>query len=435
MPSSLTLDTIAAQSEALRARLSGVRRAFAMMPELSGEEAQTAQTVAAHLRDLGLRVTEGVGGYGVVGLLEGGKPGPIVAYRADMDALPIPDALETPYRSLALGIKHACGHDAHMTIALGAAEVLAGLRADLCGTVKFIFQPAEESLDGAQAMLADGVLDDPTPEAIFALHVFTLPVGVVGVAEDLALAGMDEFRVRFYSPAGDLAGLIARAAAALEALSVAREPEDAAGFAELVDAMQANDALRQTVFLSCWPLPANPLRHHLLGLVSIPDPALRSNVQDAIRVTLTAVTDEVGGTYDLAYTFYNPPTRNDAKLVHLIKPWLAEVVEESHVLTFRAPYPFAHEDFALYQERIPGVFIWLGIANPEQGIPGVLHRPDFDIDEEALVIGTRLAATLLAQWSESITYPTPAPDTATPPPDDASESSPSPLNPQSSVTL
>ena len=152
-----------------------------------------------------------------LGMLRGANPGPVIAYRADMDAMPIQDALETPYRSLVLGVKHACGHDVHTAVALGVAEVLASMRDDLAGTVKFIFQPAEESLDGARAMiasglLADGVLDAPAPEAIFALHTFPTPVGTIGIAQNACLAGMEEFRVRFYSPAGNLPGLVERAA-------------------------------------------------------------------------------------------------------------------------------------------------------------------------------------------------------------------------------
>jgi len=385
---------IAQRAQALKNQLSALRRGFCAYPELSGEESATANKIAAHLQDLGMRVETGIGGYGVVGILAGHHPGKVVAYRADMDALPMQDVLETPYRSLVLGVKHACGHDVHIAIALGAAEILTGLREHLYGQVKFIFQPAEEALAGGQAMIEAGVLASPSPETIFALHAFPIPVGQVGVSSGLALAGMEEYRVRLYSPAGQWADLMANVAATLRALSTADVPTNYAEFQAIVAAMLTSQHHRQTIFVSCWP-GADADTHDLLCLVSIPHPAQRTQIEAQIRAALRTVTDTVGGCFDLERTYHNPPVINDVALYAATQPILDEVVGAENVWHFQSPYPFAHEDFALYQQRVPGLFLWLGVANPEKGLTSLLHQADFDIDEQALVVGTTLAATLL----------------------------------------
>ena len=389
------------KSEALRRQLIATRRDFYMHPELSGEEERTSRVVAERLRALGLAVQARVGGYGVVATLRGARPGPVIAYRADMDALPVQDALKTSYRSPTPGVKHACGHDVHTTIALGVAEVLTSMRDELAGTVKFIFQPAEESLDGARAMIADGVLDAPRPEMIFALHTFPIPVGTVGIAQASCLAGMEEFRARFYSPAGDLAGLVARSATALRALSTGAPPSTPEAYAALVRRMRAGDVFDETVFVSCWPAAGGPSQgHHLLGLVSVPRAAYFAVVRARIRQTLDTVTAEVGATYDLAYTFSNPPLVNDAAVVRAVTPVVEAIVGTDRTWTFRAPYPFAHEDFALFLDHLPGALLWLGTANRERGVASLPHTPDFDVDEAALVVGVRVMAAILLRCKE-----------------------------------
>ncbi len=394
-------DAVFQHIEVLRRQLVETRRNFYMHPELSGEEKRTARVVAARLRQLGLAVQTRVGGYGVVGVLEGARPGPTVAYRADMDAMPVQDTLEKSYRSLVLGVKHACGHDVHMTVALGVAEVLTALRDELAGTVKFIFQPAEESLDGARAMLAAGVLEDPKPDVIFALHVSPIPVGIIGLASGACLAGMEEFRVSFSGRISNLDVLTARAASALRELSSGVAPRGMATFNALIRAMRAGAVSEQDVLVSCWPVNDDPASNdHLLGLVSLPQMALRDVVRARIRQALDNVAAEVGATYDLRFTFANPAVVNDAAVVQEMLPVLKTVVGEDNVWVYRSPYPFAHEDFALYLEHTPGALLWLGIANPAKGIASLLHAPDFDVDEDALAIGVRVIATLLLHFLE-----------------------------------
>lgn len=400
MPLPSSSDPIRDAARALEPRLIDRRRAFHMRPELSGEEHQTAKSIAAYLQDLALDVKTGIGEYGVLGVLEGGLPGPTLAYRADMDALPIQEAQDRPYASMTLGVSHACGHDAHMAIALGIAEVLDGMRSRLRGRVIFVFQPAEESLSGARAILEEGTLLGYAPDAMIALHTFPLPVGTVGVPLDLCVAGMEEFRVRFYAPSGNLDTLTTQAIADLTALSTAQAPTNAQEFSELVQKMEKGASLRDTVFLNCWRHPPGAIpQAHLLGLVSIPDfdpdLGLRASVLARIQETLDAVVAAHGAAYDLVYTFQNPPLHNDPGLVAEILPLVEATLGPAHVRRFRDPYPFAHEDFALYAAEMPAALLWLGTANPDRGIDSLLHTANYDVDEASLVVGVEVMTKVL----------------------------------------
>ncbi len=388
---------------ALRLQLVKTRRDFCMYPELSGEEQRTARVIAARLRELDLTVQTGVGGHGVVGVLQGAHPGPTVAYRADMDAMPIQDVLETDYRSLTLGVKHACGHDVHMTVALGVAETLAALRDELAGTVRFIFQPAEESMEGARAMLAEDVLGAPAPEAIFALHTFPIPVGTIGLATEVCLAGMEEFIARFHGAADDLEVATARATSALR-MHINPPPTNMATFDALVRAMRAGEVSEREILVSCWPLTDFPgLEDYLLVLASFASGAARDTVRAYIRASLDTIAAESGVTYDLTSTIGNPLLVNHAVIVREVLPLLEATVGPENVWVFRSLYPFAHEDFALYLEHAPGALLWLGIANPEKGIASLLHAPDFDVDEDALVIGVQVVTRILLHFLGSPT--------------------------------
>src|SRR4051812_44700378 len=193
---------VAAAAEALRAQLVATRRDFHMHPELSNREERTSRVVAERLRALGLTdIKTGVGKYGVTALLVGGKPGPVVAVRADMDALPITEVNDVPYKSQNVGVKHACGHDVHTTVELGVAEVLSKMKDDVHGTVKFIFQPAEEGAPtgeegGAKLMIKEGALENPRPAAIFGLHTEpNVQVGQIGYHVGPAMASSDTFSI------------------------------------------------------------------------------------------------------------------------------------------------------------------------------------------------------------------------------------------------
>ncbi|TFG68139.1 MAG: amidohydrolase, partial [Anaerolineales bacterium] len=270
----------------LRSELIALRRRLHQYPELSWEEEQTAKVIAEHLKSLGLTFQRDMGGHGLIAQITGQLPGPTIAYRADMDALPIQDALQAVYRSTALGISHACGHDAHMTIAVGVAKTLNAFRDNLHGTIRFLFQPAEEALDGAHAMIACGALDDPTPRAVLALHAFPLPVGSIGITPGICLAGMDEFQVKFCAPDAVLPNLIDMAISALVAISNQTPPATSQDFDFLIQRMIAGDNLKDSLYLSCWQNTGDSGSDaHISGLVSMTDYAARLDVQHRIKQT------------------------------------------------------------------------------------------------------------------------------------------------------
>ena len=198
-------DEIARRTTTVMPKVVAWRRDIHEHPELSGDEVRTSALVAAHLQSLGMEVKTGVGGHGVVGVLRGGRPGPVVALRADMDALPVEELVDLPFRSKVrasyngrqVGVMHACGHDNHVAILMGAAEVLAGMKASLPGTVKFVFQPAEEGAPngegGAEPMIRAGVLESPRVDAIFGLHVFPGPLGSIGYRVGPLMAASNSF--------------------------------------------------------------------------------------------------------------------------------------------------------------------------------------------------------------------------------------------------
>ncbi|NIM97965.1 MAG: amidohydrolase, partial [candidate division Zixibacteria bacterium] len=250
-PSKNLIKKIEKKLEAKRSELIELYRDLHRHPEVSGREERTAGIIAERLRAIGLEVKTGIGGHGVVGILKGGKPGPVVAYRADMDAVfssapdPVPFKSETP------GVRHICGHDVHVTVALGIAEALVSIREELPGTVKFIFQPAEENLQGASAMIAEGVLENPAPEAILSVHCAPLEVGHIGSREGMLLPGTDIFNVTLMGE-GDLkvaAGASAKVISGVSTVSLSSAQEHVIKMFSRQDSVQ-NDFIFATVFRS-----------------------------------------------------------------------------------------------------------------------------------------------------------------------------------------
>jgi metal-dependent amidase/aminoacylase/carboxypeptidase family protein len=283
-----------------------------------------------------------------------------------------------------------------MAIALGTAERLAAQQDELSGTIKFIFQPAEESLDGAQSMIDEGVLSSPAPQALLAQHVFPIPAGSLGLTSGVCLAGMEEFRVRFYAPAGNLEAVRKAAIVALEGISTGTAPMTPEAFDAVLKGMIQGPGYHRTVFLSCWPHSKGHVPpYHLLGLVSIPDFSLREQVHHRIQSTLDRITAAFGATYDWDITFVNPPLVNDPSLATHLRPTLASIVDEENLLDFQSPYPFAHEDLSRFALEVPTLLLWLGTANRKRAIASILHTTDFDIEESALAIGVDVASAAL----------------------------------------
>ncbi len=392
---------VARAADQLRSTLIAWRRDFHMYPELSNREERTARVVAEYLRQLGLEVRTGVARHGVVALLRGALPGPVVAYRADMDALPIEETLEVPYKSRHPGVKHACGHDAHTAIGLGVATVLAQMRDRLRGTVKFLFQPAEEGPPpgeegGARLMIKEGALEDPRPQAIFGLHVDPrVDVGKVAYHIGPAMASADllEITIRGKKVHGayphEGVDALVIAAHAITALQVIRSRR--------VDTFQP--------FVLTLGSIHGGNRHNIItdevklqGTLRTLDEAVRARVIQMMHQTLKGVTEALGGSYELKVEEGATVTYNDPDLVREMLPTLQRVLGQENLVTPR-PHMGA-EDFSYYARVIPGFFFFLGVRNEARGITAMIHTPEFDLDEEALPLGVKVAVSLLLDYLE-----------------------------------
>ncbi|MFJ5546411.1 M20 family metallopeptidase [Streptomyces sp. NPDC093225] len=378
-------------SARLDADLLAVRRDLYAHPETAGDERHVAGVVAARLSAAGLEVSEGVGGHGVVAVLRGALPGGTVAYRADVDAVPA-KGVQTP--GGASGPVHACGHDLHATIGIGVAEVLAGLRHRLAGTVVFLFQPAEETLKGAAAMIAADVLVKHRPREIHALHCGPFPVGTLAVTPGVGLPGQDDATVTFGGP--EAAGSAAAFAAAHDALGTVPFPKDAADLERLVAQVRT---------------PNGPLARFLVTKASAPEPAGdgRLAVRAAYRCWPEARWPEVrdrirslARTFPAATVAFRPEPfpalvcpEDDARA---LAGHLRRRLGPRAVTTLHAAFPFNGEDYSLFLKAIPGTYTFLGVRTPGAPIDTAFpHYPAFAPDERAIGVGVRAMAGWLAE--------------------------------------
>ncbi len=367
------------------------RRHLHAHPELGFQEYETSAFVAARLRDLGLEVRTGIAGTGVVALLHGAAPGKTILLRADMDALPMAELNEVEYRSTVENVMHACGHDGHTAVLLGAARILSARRDRLAGTVKFIFQPCEEAPPGgAVAMIAEGVLDDPAVDAAFGLHLSQwTPIGDVAVRPGPTMAAADTFRLDIKGVGGhaasphravDAALVAAQVLVALHAL-VAREVDPiqpAVVTVGMIHAGSASNIIPETAVLR--------------GTVRTFDKDLREylarRVEEVAVGVAAAMRAECVCTYDLGY----PAVVNDPDSAALVAAVARDVVGEDHV-TAGEP-TMGGEDFASFLERVPGCFFFVGTRNEERGLTWAHHHPRFDIDEDGLPIAVAMFVAL-----------------------------------------
>ncbi len=357
-----------------------MRRDFHMYPELKWEERRTSSIVESELRSLGMEVVR-VAETGVIGLIKGGE-GPVVALRADMDALPIQEENDVPYRSRVPGKMHACGHDAHTAMLLGAAKVLAKYRDKLAGTVKLIFQPAEEGGLGAKAMVESGVLDDV--KAFFGIHVWSaLPAGVVGVREGPMLAGADAFTIRIRGKGGH--GAIPHEA--IDPIPPASDVVNALHriVSREVPALQPA-VISVTMVKGGTTFNVIPEEVVLAGTIRTFDEGLRNKIIDRIKAIVKHYPEAWGcaGTFELAEG-YVPPTVNDARAVSVVKRVASELTK-----VVEAEQAMGAEDFAFYCKKAPAAFAILGVRNEAKGIVHPHHHPRFDVDEDVLWLGTAL---------------------------------------------
>lgn len=402
--SSLAADSreeeVARAAEGLRAKLIEQRRDFHMHPELSNREERTSRVIAEKLRALGLdEVRTGVGKYGVVALLKGKLPGGVVAVRADMDALPIQETIDAPYKSRNDGVKHACGHDAHMTIQLGVVELLSKMRDRIRGSIKFIFQPAEEGpppgeRGGAQFMIEEGALENPRPSAIFGLHVMpNIEVGQIGYNSGPAMASSDRFSITIrgkkvhgaYPHDGiDTVVVAAECVTALQTIRSRRINTQEPLVITLGSIHGGNrfNIITDEVILE--------------GTMRTLNEEVRTRSIEMMKQTLAGVTSAYGASYEIEFGANNPVTYNDPALVEATLPVMQKIIGEKNVTS---PKPqMGAEDFSRYQKIIPGFFYFLGVGNKEKGVTAMIHTPEFDIDEESLVVGVKLMSNVLLDY-------------------------------------
>ncbi len=406
-PSTLSADVmgkIKAKTEEIHSELVEIRRTIHMNPEIAGEEKETSALVAARLRKLGLDVQTNVGGYGVVAILKGGKPGPVIAYRADMDAVRTPVVGEVEYKSRIPGVKHVCGHDAHVAVGLGIAEVLHSMQDDIPGTIKFIFQPAEENTAGARAMIAAGVLEDPAPETIFGVHTAPLPVGTIGCMPGVGFTGWHVFSVTLQGDEDELNSAQGKVVKSLLSISTVPPLSSPAQIGPLLEAIVIKDGpLSEFLYiLARRERTSEKGQRSVVGQLRASGPPAYAKGK---RLIEEAVAELFKDGIVQAETRFEPELfpdmHSDPELTYAAIPAIKAAVGDDAVVMIYASAPYFGEDFALFQEHIPGAMFFLGCANAQKGITAINHSADYDLDEDALAVGTKAMAAVLLQYLHS----------------------------------
>jgi len=402
---------IAAAAEKVEPRVVAWRRDIHQNPELGNREVRTARLVAEHLRALGFdSVQEKVAHTGVVGVLKGGLPGPVVALRADMDALPVAEEVDVPFRSKAraqwngmdCGVMHACGHDAHTAILMGVAEVLAGMRAQIPGTVKFLFQPAEETPPvgeegGARLMVEQGCLRNPDAQAVFGLHITSIyPTGKIGYRSGPLMASADRFRVFVRGvqthgamPWRGVDPIVVGSQVVLGLQTIVSRRMDITKEPSVVTVGVFQGGVRQNII---------PDEVKLEGTIRTFDEEQRVEVQEHVK-RITEMIAAAGGAkaqvfIDKGYDV----TINHPGLTDWSVPVLGRVIGDSHVEV--VDKICGSEDFSCYQKEVPGFFYFVGCTPPDRDAATAApnHSPRFYVDEDCLKIGVKTLSTLALDW-------------------------------------
>lgn len=379
------LSSVKEFSYKIEKQLKEIRREIHRNPELSMYEYKTAALVAEKLRELGLEVKEYVGGTGVVGLLKGREPGKTIVLRADTDALPVEEQTDHDFKSLNEQVMHACGHDAHTAILLGAAEILASMKDSLRGNVKFIFQPGEEKGTGANKMIEEGVMRQPEVDAALALHVTPeLTAGQIGYREGPFFATVAFFKIEIIGKGGH---------GALPHLS--NNPIPIA--AECVQALQTIRSSKinpmEPFVLSLGSIQGGqkanviPERVCMEGSVRCFDDKLMDYTEETIEKLLDSVTAAHGATFSLKFNRSVRTVINDKQMIALVREAGEEILGEKNIIP--VPQVLLGDDFGSFSQLVPSAYIYLGVGFEEQ-VNYPLHHPKFDLDEKALPVGAQL---------------------------------------------
>ncbi len=400
------------RAKAIESKVVAWRRDIHEHPELSNNEFRTARLVAEHLRSLGMEVRTEVAKTGVVGVLKGGKPGPVVALRADMDALPVAEEVDLPFKSTVratfngqdVGVMHACGHDNHVAILMGIAEVLAGMKKDIPGTVKFIFQPAEEGPPageegGAEVMVREGVMDNPKVDAVFGLHVFPFESGKVAYRSGGLMASSDSYTITMHgrqthgaAPWNGIDPIVLTAQLITNMQTIISRNTDLTISPAILTVGYIRGGVRVNII---------PDSVQLGGTIRTFDEPTRDSIKVRLKRLATTLAEAGGGRADVRFDRGTPVTFNDPQLTEKMVPTLRRVLGADAVVETR-PTTTA-EDFSLFQKEAPGLFIFLGVTpkgtDPALAAPN--HSPKFFADEAALVPGMRALGALAIDYLQT----------------------------------
>lgn len=390
------------------------RRDIHQHPELSNREFRTSKLVADHLRKLGLPVKTGIAHTGVTAVLKGGKPGPVIALRADMDALPVAEQVDLPFKSAVtteylgkkVGVMHACGHDSHVAILMGVAEALTAMKNDLAGTVLLVFQPAEEGAPegeegGAPMMLKEGIFKDPEPEAVFGLHVGSaLPSGVIGYRSGPFMAGSDAFRIKVLGrqshgsrPWSGVDPIVAASQIVVGLQTIVSRQIDITELPAVVTVGKFDGGVRHNII---------PDTVEMRGTIRTFDPRVRADIIERIRRTAENIAEASGAKATLEFPeATNPVVLNDPKLTERVLPSLKRVVGDARVVS--VPLQTGAEDFAYYAQQVPGFFFFVGVtpAGQDPVTAASNHSPLFYIDEPAIGVAMRALTAVAVDYLQA----------------------------------
>ncbi len=380
-------------AEQMRDQLIAWRRDLHRHPELAFQEQRTAGIAAAHLSALGYRVQTGVGKTGVIGVLEGARPGPVVMLRFDMDALPITEENDVDYASEVPGCMHACGHDAHVAIGLGVAQLLAARQGEMAGTLKLVFQPAEEGGNGADEMIRDGALENPRPDVFLALHVWAdRPVGTADITPGPVMAAAEKWTCTLHGHGGHGAmphqatDPIVAAAQVITALQsvVSRDVSPLETAVVSVGAIHAGEAFNVI-----------PNQAQMTGTIRTFAPSTREVVLRRVRQVIEGVAAACGSRAELEIIRLTPAVVNDPQVTEVARRAAEAVLGPQQVHS--GERTMGSEDAAFFMERVPGCFIFLGSTGPgQEAIPH--HNPRFTLDEQALPLGVAILTHAAASY-------------------------------------
>ena len=384
------------------------RRDFHQHPELSNREVETAKKIAKHLKGLGIEVTTGVAHNGVVGLLKGNQPGPVIALRADIDALPVTERNDLPFKSTVkaqflgeeTGVMHACGHDTHTAILMGVAEILTRHKDQLKGTVKFIFQPAEEGPPpgeegGALLMVKEGVLENPKVDAVFGLHINSeTPIGTIRYKTGGLMASAQRFVINVHGKQTHGS----QPWSGVDPIYISSQIID--GLQSLIS--RESNLLKEAAVISVGKIKAGlrfniiPESAEIIGTIRTLDYDMRDLIEERMHEMVPQIANAFGGTAEVEITEMTDITYNDADLVAQMLPSIEKVLGKENVKLTKATT--GAEDFSYFVRDVPGFFFFLGGMTPGNQTPYPHHTPDFKIDESGMIYGVKVLSQMTLDY-------------------------------------